>query len=74
LAYRDREMLPHEFLTYILAMKRRHLKGLRPGPTITVVSGCTGYLVTQREYPPQRMADTAAMLAAWNGHRHSPAQ
>ena len=74
MAYRDKEMLPQEFLRQVLGIKRRHLRGIRSGPAITVVAGCTGYVLTQAEYRPGRKPDLTTMLVGWGGHSDSPAQ
>jgi hypothetical protein len=45
MAYRDRETEAHEFLEWIVEVKRTHMRGVGPGPVTTVVTGCAGYVL-----------------------------
>jgi hypothetical protein len=67
MAYRDAEMVPYEFLQYVLGLKRKELMGVGGGPVITVVDGCKGYLVSEQRKMLSRIAEAAAMRTAWEG-------
>ena len=63
MAYRDAEIKPHEFLKWIFNVKRMQMWGIGTGPAITVVSGCTGYVVSEQRYLREIVSDVATSLA-----------
>ena len=74
MARRDTDMLPQEFLQLMMNVQRRQLMTRGKGSVVTVVDGCTGYLLMPHEAGPGGATDTASMLAAWTGHAHSVSQ
>jgi len=65
MAHRDVAMLPQEFLQLMVTLRRGQLRIPGPGAVVTVVDGCTGYLLRSDEARPAPAGDAASQLAAW---------
>jgi hypothetical protein len=64
MAYRDAEMEPSQFIEWILGVKRAQMWGIGTGPAITVVNGCTGYVLTGKSHLREIVSDVGTGLAA----------
>jgi hypothetical protein len=74
MAQRDLTILPQDFLHLMLAIKRRQLMVPGSDPVVTVVAGCTAYLLRPHEAGRGCTMDASARLAAWAGHRQAVSQ
>ena len=64
MAQRDEQIESREFLEWILAVKRSEMRGVGLLPVITIIPGCTAFVVPGDRRLRQELTNRKAGLAA----------